>query len=48
MTDHEHPDGETGPDAATDTHDAAETTAADEILGDIATDADDDPGKGGD
>jgi hypothetical protein len=52
MTDPEHPDAdESGPDAGTDTTNAAETTDADEILGDIAaeaTDAEDDPGKGAD
>jgi hypothetical protein len=51
MTDHELPDSErdeSGPSAGTDTGNAAETTNADETLADIATDADDEPGKGAD
>jgi hypothetical protein len=52
MTDHDasatQDDPEPGPTAGTDTGNAAETTDADELLGDIATGANDDPGKGAD
>ena len=55
MTDHDPDDAhEPGPDAGTDTTNAAETTNADELLGDIAEGAGeasgtpDDPGRGAD
>jgi hypothetical protein len=48
MSDQEPTDQEPGPRAGTDTTNAAETTDADQTLADIATDAEDDPGKGAD